>query len=352
MICDIAPNMIDAKASVLDAIKVIDAGKIQIVLVHEDGRLVGTVTDGDVRRGILGGIQLSSLVSEIMNRHPVTVPASATVEEAIALMRTHSIHQLPIVDETGCVVGIRLLDNLLLKRDGEDNWVVLMAGGLGTRLRPLTDDCPKPLLKVGERPIMETILQSFIDQGYRKFFISVNYMAEMIEAYFGDGSRWGAEIVYLRETERMGTAGALSLLPARPEQPFFVMNGDLLTKANFRQMLNFHREHSATATMSVREYSFTVPYGVVQTDDQYLVEIQEKPVHKFFVNAGIYILEPEALDHIQTSAPLDMPALFEMLMKQGRQASVFPLREYWIDIGQHPDLERATVEYGENFTKA
>ncbi len=306
-------------ASIEEAIRVIDAGAMQIALVvNENHHLLGTVTDGDVRGGILKGLPLSAPVQQIMNPDPTTARFDESKEAILALMKRKKLHQIPVIDEKGEVVGVEILDELI-QPQVRDNWVVLMAGGLGSRLRPLTDDCPKPLLKVGSKPIMETILDNFIEYGYRRFFLSVNYKAEMIQDYFGDGSKWGVEIRYLHEKERMGTAGALGLLPEKPLQPILVMNGDLLTKVNFQHLLNFHQEHQAKATMCVREYEYQVPYGVVKIDHQRLVGIEEKPVQHYFVSAGIYVLEPEVLELIPSNAFFDMPTLFQNFWRRMRR---------------------------------
>ena len=201
------------------------------------------------------------------------------------------VRHLPIIDESGCLVGLETFEDLLAPTE-KNNFVVLMAGGLGERLRPLTETCPKPMLKIGDKPILENILTNFIEYGFRRFFISVNHLAEVVKRYFGTGSDWGVEIHYLQEKHRLGTAGALSLLPQNPSEPIFVMNGDLLTKVNFSQLLDFHFEQKANATMCVREYDFQVPYGVVKIDRHTITAIEEKPVQRLFVNAGIYILEP------------------------------------------------------------
>jgi NDP-sugar pyrophosphorylase family protein len=224
-----------------------------------------------------------------------------------------------------------------------------MAGGLGSRLQPLTDDCPKPLLKVGGRPILETIMLGFMEHGFHNFHLSVNYKAEMVEAHFGDGSRWGANIRYLRETTKLGTAGCLSLLPERPERTFFVMNGDLLTRVNFERMLAFHHENRSMATMGIREHEFEVPYGVVEMKNHRLLGLKEKPVQRFFVNAGVYAFEPETLDCIGSGEPLDMPEFFERIMARDLEASVFPIHEYWLDIGRHGDYDRANGDFLRHF---
>ena len=244
----------------------------------------------------------------------------------------------------GRVVEVKLIDDLALAQQS-DHWVVLMAGGLGSRLKPITDDIPKPLIKVGDKPILETVLGGFAKAGFGKFFISVNYKAEMIRDYFGDGSAWGVEIDYLEENERLGTAGALSLLPERPRRPFFVMNGDLLTTVNFDQMLKYHHAHQAFSTVCVREHSITVPFGVIDFDDHRLLGIREKPTQKFFVNAGVYLLDPGVLDHLSANEAVDMPTLIERTIAAGKPSVVFPLREYWIDVGRLDDLQRASDEF-------
>ena len=263
----------------------------------------------------------------------------------LALMRRKGIHHLPLVDEIGLVVGLATSDELTGAAE-RPNWVVLMAGGLGTRLQPLTDECPKPLLAVGGKPILETILESFAEQGFKRIFLSVNYKAEMIRNHFGAGGRWGVQVEYLHEGPRLGTAGALSLLPERPTVPIVVMNGDLLTRPNFDNFLQFHIAQGATATMAVREYDFQVPYGVVQLDGTRIEAIEEKPVQKFFVNAGIYALSPEALDHLPAETFFDMPTLFEHLIVTGKTTAAYPLREYWLDIGRLDEFERAQREWG------
>lgn len=342
-------TLIPPTATVKEALAAIDAGVLQIALVVDPERqLLGTVTDGDIRRGILRGLSLDEPVSAVMNRLPTVARAYESPEHVLALMKLKTFRQIPIVDENGRVVGVQMLDELIQPKQ-QDNWVVLMAGGLGTRLAPLTDACPKPMLRVGGKPLLETIIETFRDQGFRRFFISVNYKAEMIMEHFRDGADWGVTIEYLRERDRLGTAGSLSLLPERPRTPFFVMNADLLTTINFRQMLDFHQERQAIATMGVREYTFQVPYGVVRIDGHRLLGIDEKPQHQFFVNSGIYLLGPEALDEIPAEVPFQMPELFERLIARGDRTLVFPIREYWLDVGRLEDFNRANGEYGDVF---
>lgn len=331
--------------SIRDTVRAIDAAALQIALVADaDGRLLGTVTDGDVRRGILSGVGLDEPVRTIMNPEPYRVREGEDNANILAMMKQHRIHQLPVVDGSGVLVGLETLDDLL-KPVRRDNPVVLMAGGLGTRLAPLTNERPKPMLHVGDRPILETILQNFMDYGFHRFYISVNYKAEMVSEHFGDGSRWGVDIRYLHERERLGTAGALSLLEERPTLPLLVMNGDIMTRVNFEALMDFHLRNQAVATLGVREFSHTVPFGVVRMDGNRLLSLVEKPVEKVFVSAGIYVLQPEVLDLVPPNRYFDMPTLFQELMDQGMPTVGFPIHEYWLDIGRMEDFERAHSDY-------
>ena len=331
--------------TIREAIRAIDESALQIALVVDgEQRLVGTVTDGDVRRGLLRGVNLEARVAEIMNRQPVACPAALGREAALTVMRGSAVKQVPLLDEAGRVVGLELMGDVI-KRTDHDNWVVLMAGGLGQRLLPLTEDCPKPLLPVGGQPILEIILKNFARQGFSRFFLSVNYKAEMVRRHFGDGSRWGVAIDYLEEPERLGTAGALGLLPERPTKPVIVMNGDLLTAINFASMLGFHVEHQASATMAVREHTVEVPFGVIDLADEYLAGLTEKPRYSWFINAGVYIVEPGVVELVERGQALDMPALFEKVLARNDKVAAFPIREYWRDIGRLEDLERASVDF-------
>ncbi|WP_251941182.1 nucleotidyltransferase family protein [Salinibacter ruber] len=335
--------------TIREALQVIDEGGVQIAIVaDEKDHLQGVATDGDIRRGILDGIDLDRPVEGVMNADPITARPQEDRQSLIDCMQARRIHQIPLVDREGRVVGIEVLDDLL-EPEARPNPVMLMAGGLGTRLRPLTEDCPKPLLEVGDKPILETIVEGFIAHGFHQFYLSVNYKAGMIEDYFADGSDWGIDISYVHEEKRLGTAGPLSLLPERPEETMIVMNGDLLTKLNFAHLLDFHRKHGAAATMCVREHETQVPYGVIETDDQYMDGIEEKPTERYFVNAGIYVLEPETLDHVPENEFFDMPDLFERIIEEGKEATVFPVREYWQDVGRKEDFHRVNGEYDEVF---
>ena len=337
--------------SIRAALEIIDSQGLQIALVVDEGRtLLGTVTDGDVRRGILAGRDLADPVALVMNRQPTTASPDDSRERVLHAMKARRIHQVPVVDAAGLVVGIEILDELLI-REPVDNPVVLLAGGKGMRLRPITEHIPKPLLEVGGRPILERIVGDLRDAGFRRFFLSVGYRADMIEDRFGDGSTFGVSITYLYEEEPLGTAGALGLFPEPPTLPFLVMNGDLLTAVDPRLLLDYHRGLGAEATMCVRGFDYTVPYGVVARDGHRFVSIDEKPVQNFFVNAGIYALSPSVLDLVERGGRLDMPELFERLAEGGREAAVYPLREYWLDIGRPAELDQARAEVQEMFER-
>ncbi len=334
---------------IMEAIRIIDVSALQIALVvDENRRLLGVVTDGDIRRAILNGVPLANPVHLIMCRNCTSANHQASHEEIISLMKKTDLKQMPIVDENGIIVDLKIIIDLIYKQK-KDNWVVIMAGGLGARLRPLTNERPKPLLEVGGKPILETILENFVSFGFRSFFISVNYKAKMIEDFCGVGCKWGIEIQYLREKKKMGTAGAIRLLPAKPEKPLIIINADVLTNVNIHQLIDFHNEHKAAATMCVQDYHFKVPYGVIKINQHRIKGLDEKPTQRFFVNAGIYVLEPTVLDLIPTKESFDMTDLFIRLIDQGFETVAFPIREYWMDIGRTEDYKKANGEYSENF---
>jgi dTDP-glucose pyrophosphorylase len=336
-------------ASIREALEIIDKGAMKIALVAEENeKLLGTITDGDIRRAILDGRCLDDMIEGIYYRTPTTCGINDSKEKILQIAVAHKLYQIPIVDSGGCIVGIAEVDELLQPAH-RPNKVVIMAGGLGKRLSPLTDSTPKPMLHVGNKPILETIIESFSKYGYTDIILSVSYKSHLIEEYFGDGKVFGVSIEYIHESNRMGTAGALSLVRERLYEPFFVMNGDLLTNINFTHLHDFHVSHDAMATMAVREYDYQVPYGVVGVHDGHILKIEEKPVHKFFVNAGIYMLSPQVLTYVPQDEFFDMPTLFEKLIEENKTAVSFPIREYWLDIGRISDYEKANHEYNEVF---
>ncbi|MEN4053844.1 MULTISPECIES: nucleotidyltransferase family protein [Sulfurimonas] len=336
-------------SSIKEALEVIDKGAMRIAIVlDEDEKVVGTLTDGDIRRGLLNGLTLDSSIEGLYFKEPTLANINDSKELIVQKAIRKQIYQIPIVDDEGRLVKIEELSNLL-KTNAKSNRVILMAGGLGTRLHPLTQDVPKPLLKVGNKPILETIIENFAKYGFVNITISVNYKAEMIKEYFGDGASLGVNIEYIEESKRLGTAGALSLMQERPQEPFFVMNADLLTNVNFEHLLDFHMMEHSVATMCVREYDYQVPYGVIETDGSKIISIKEKPVHKFFVNAGIYVLSPQVFEYIPKNEFYDMPTLFNDIIQDKLKSISFPIHEYWLDIGRMSDFEQAQNEYGEIF---
>lgn len=342
--------IVSPSSTLRETIARIDASALQIALVvGESERLIGVLTDGDVRRAILSGISLDGPVADAMNRKFTTADPNDDRAGILALMKQREIAQVPVVDQAGRVVGLETLTDLL-HTPTRPNIAVIMAGGLGSRLGDLTRECPKPMLRIGGRPILETILLNLAEYGISRVFLAVNYRADVIEDYFGDGTVVGMQIEYLRERERLGTAGALSLLPSRPAETLIVMNGDVLTKVNVNQLLGFHERVRPMATMCVREHDFQVPFGVVSLAGHEIVEIQEKPIRRDFVNAGLYAIEPSALDYVPAGEFFDMPSLFSALIEARHPTAAFPIREYWLDIGQYADFERANGDFANEFS--
>lgn len=338
--------LVGAHVPLEEAIATLDRGALRIaIVVDEERRLLGTLTDGDVRRALLRHLPLDIPVNQVMCVSPQVAQRDWSRERVLAVMESTQLLQLPVVDEKGRVVGLETLHGLLEKRL-LNNPVFLMAGGFGTRLHPLTHDCPKPLLKVGDKPILELILESFINAGFHRFFISTHYLPEMVRDYFGDGRRWGVSIRYTHEETPLGTGGALGLLPHEEiDAPLIMMNGDLLTTLNYRDLLEFHLRQGGVATMCVRNFDYQVPYGVIQSEGCFVRSMVEKPVESFFVNAGIYVLSPELVRSVSPGTHIDMPTLLEQQIAIDRVVTMFPLHEYWLDIGRMEDFQRAQTEF-------
>lgn len=335
---------VEPSSSIRDALAVIDSESLRVALVVNDEReLLGVVTDGDIRRGILSGINVDDLVSKVMNQDPVVAGLDSTKEELVNLMNRLDLLAIPIVD-SGKIVGLQTLHDTLTKKK-KDNPIFIMAGGFGKRLRPLTDNCPKPMLNVGDRPILHLLIDHFVNHGFYKFYISTHYLPQVITEYFGDGSQFGVEIHYVHEDLPLGTGGALGLLPdGLPSLPLIMINGDILTKVDFDKLLQFHDEHNAVATMCVREYEYQVPFGVIESDGIYINSMVEKPAHRFFVNAGVYVVTPEIYQGIKCNEKIDMPTLLESYISRGEKVLQFPIHEYWLDIGRMDDFKRAQLD--------
>lgn len=342
-----------ADSTIQEAFEIINNGTVQIaIVVDKDDKLIGTVTDGDLRRAILSNKRLSDKIHDVYSAEPVVASTKNTKEEIVNICTSKKVHQIPIIDSFGRVISIDILDNLI-KPESYDNKVVLMVGGLGKRLRPLTDSTPKPMLPVGGKPILQTIVERFASYGFTNIIMCIGYKSNVIQDFFGDGSKFGVNIEYVLEEKRMGTAGALSLLRGaqRPNSSFFVMNGDVLTSINFEYLMSFHLRNNSNATMCIREYDFQVPYGVVNTDNENIVSIDEKPVHNFFVNAGVYMLEPNCIDLIPEHKFYDMPSLFEEMLNLKRKVVSFPIQEYWLDIGHIDEYDKANRDINTVFVQ-
>jgi dTDP-glucose pyrophosphorylase len=330
---------------VLEALRIIDRGAAQIGLVVDaQQRLLGTLTDGDIRRGLLHGATLAEPVEQLMNRHFRFVRTADDQAAVLEMMRREVLRQVPVLDAQGLVVRLLLLQELLSPSQ-LPNAAVIMAGGKGTRLRPHTENCPKPMLLVDGKPMLEILLEQCIASGFRQFYLSVNYLKEQIIDHFQDGRRWGVAVDYLVEDEPLGTAGSLQLLPGSMQEPFLVLNGDVLTRLNPSQLLNFHGEHEAAATLCVREHVMTVPFGVVQTKGVELAGFEEKPSYRQLVNAGVYVIDPLLLALLPPHQATDMPTLLQSAQQAGHRVAVCPIHEYWIDVGRPETMQQANQEW-------
>ena len=333
--------ILPAHATVQQAISNLDQVAIKIVLVvNEAGELEGTISDGDIRRGLLKGLDLNSPITNVIHRNALVVPPEMGREMVMQLMVANKIQQIPAVDEHRRVVGLHLWDEIATP-PVRPNLMVIMAGGMGTRLRPHTENCPKPLLPVAGKPMLEHIIEHAKLEGFSHFVLAIHYLGHMIEEHFGNGERLGVQIDYLREQSPLGTAGALGLLNPRPDAAFVVTNGDVITDIHYGELLDFHLRHNAAATMAVRVHEWQHPFGVVQTEGIEIVGFDEKPVARTHINAGVYALEPDALNALAADTRCDMPALFERLQEQSKRTVAYPMHEPWLDVGRPDDLERA-----------
>ena len=333
--------ILPCNSTIHDAITNLDKVAIKIVLVvNEEGRLDGTISDGDIRRGLLRGLDLQSPIDSIVFRNPLVVSTEIGRETVRQLMVLNKIQQIPVVDKQDNVVGLHLWDEITTV-PLRANLMVIMAGGMGTRLLPHTENCPKPMLQVSGKPMLEHIIERAKGEGFSQFVLAIHYLGHLIEDYFGNGERLKVKIDYLREQSPLGTAGALRLLNPRPDLPFVVTNGDVLTDIHYGEILDFHNHHNAIATMAVRVHEWQHPYGVVQTKGIDIIGFKEKPVHRSHINAGVYALNPEALNYLDIDARCDMPTLFERLQANAKRTAAYPIHEPWLDVGRADDLVTA-----------
>lgn len=336
-------NVVLSKESTIrDAMRVIDQAALRIGLVcDERNKLLGTITDGDIRRGLLADCDMNDSVERIMNQNPLISKDADTHEQRLKLMDQHDLLAIPIIDDNYHVVGLETLHQAMQPKK-HDNPVFIMAGGFGTRLQPLTDHCPKPMLRVGDKPMLEHLINQFIKQGFHRFYISTHYMPELIHKHFGDGSQFGISVEYVYEDSPLGTGGALGLLPKNlPNLPLVMMNGDVLTKLNYAQLLHHHETQGFDATMCVREDEHRVPFGVIETEEQLIVNMVEKPTYRYKINTGIYVLNPEIITKVQVNQRIDMPTLLEQGRQAGKRIGTYTSYDYWLDIGQMKDYQKA-----------
>lgn len=329
-------------ANIRDAMRTLDKSSLRICLVADEfNKLLGTVTDGDIRRALLCEANMHDPVSQLMKVQPLTVGINASREQRLQLMQKYKITAVPIVNELQQVVGLQTLHQAM-EPEYKENPVFIMAGGFGTRLQPLTDHCPKPMLRVGDKPMLEHLITQFVSHGFHKFYISTHYLPEVIRNHFGDGERWNVEIEYVYEDTPLGTGGALGLLPRNmPDLPLIMMNGDVLTKLNYTQLLSHHEEKKFDATMCVREDEHRVPFGVIETENQLITGVVEKPTYRYKINTGIYVLNPEIVTSVKPGQRIDMPTLLENHRNNKKRIGTYTSYDYWLDIGQMKDYQKA-----------
>lgn len=333
--------ILPANATIGQAIRNLDEVAIKIVLVaNETGVLEGTISDGDIRRGLLKGLDLNSPIASIIHCNALVVPPELGRDMVMQLMVANKIQQIPVVDELHHVVGLHLWDEITTPPT-RPNLMVIMAGGMGTRLHPHTQTCPKPLLSVAGKPMLEHIIERAKLEGFSHFALAIHYLGQMIEDYFGNGERLGVRIDYLREQSPLGTAGALGLLNPQPDAAFVVTNGDVITDIRYGELLDFHIRHAAAATMAVRVHEWQHPFGVVQMQGVEIIGFEEKPVTRSHINAGVYALGSDALGLLITNDHCDMPTLFERLQAKGKRTVAYPMHEPWLDVGRPVDLQSA-----------
>ena len=354
---DIKSLFIQPKGKLRQAIDILEKSSIGIVLVvDQENILLGTITDGDIRRALIKGVGLDENVSEVMKKKFISITDNNYLDnidslliKAEGLMVKNYITQIPVIDNDGKILKIISKQDIDKSLSGELPRVVIMAGGLGSRLLPLTESVPKPMLKLGTKPMLELVLSHCIRAGLKEFYFAVNYLKDQIIEYFGDGSDWGVSINYLEEKKPLGTAGALQLFPIKDEKLILVLNGDVITNLNISNLINFHMIHDSHATVCVREYLESLPYGVVNVDGELVESIQEKPTFSHYVNAGIYLINPAILNFIKKDNCLDMPDLLNIVIKSDMKVTACPIHEYWLDVGEHDTLKKAKNDWEANY---
>ena len=337
-------SLLSKNSSIEEAIINLSEFGLKIILVVDNNnKLEGTISDGDIRSGLLRGLILKSPIDSIINKNSITVPFEIKREVVLQLMVINKVQQIPKVDKNQIVRGLFIWDEITTP-SLKNNIFVIMAGGKGTRLLPHTENCPKPLVEISGKPMLLHIIERAKKEGFFHFYIAINYLGEMIEEYFKDGSDFGVDIKYLKETIQLGTAGSLSLLPPNLNDQIIVTNGDVITDIKYSDILNFHKKHEAIATMAVRGHEWQHPFGVVNTNGVDITGFEEKPIYKSNINAGVYVLSPNAIKKLNYNEHRDMPELFTELSKNSELTVAYPMHEPWLDVGKPDDLEQATKE--------
>ena len=340
-------TVLKPESTISDAIEKLNISKYGIILVTsitDNKRLIGTITDGDIRRALIKHISLNCPIKDIMFTKPHTAFYKTSDKDLITILAKNSIMQMPLIDENNKLVGIKTLKNLLLTKK-YDNPIFIMAGGFGKRLMPLTEKTPKPMLEIDGKPLLEKTIEKFIKSGFHNFFISTFYKSNIIKEYFQNGEKWNASIKYIEELKPLGTAGALSLLPYKKfKSPIIMINGDLITKLDINNLLYYHNQEKNIITIGAKKYDIQVPYGVIETEGNQVTSIIEKPIHAFFINAGIYVINPQIINTLNATKSIDMPDWINQLIDEKTNINIFPIHEYWLDIGERSQYEKAKLE--------
>jgi len=334
-------TLLNENSSISSAIKCLNNSGLQIILVvNKKNKLIGTITDGDIRRKILSGFSLKSSIKNIIKKNCLTVTLSTSDYMMNKLMQINKVYQLPIINKNKKIIGLKIWHNDTSSSQYE-NKIVIMAGGKGKRMLPFTKNRPKPLLLLGNKPILEHILVKAKSEGFKNFIISTNYLGHMIRNFFGNGDHWGVSIKYLKENYILGTAGPLALLKPKPKLPFIVCNGDVISDIRFKDLIDFHRKNNALVTMAVKPHELRNPYGVVEINGNKIINLKEKPISKSYVNAGVYAFNPSALKYFKKKAEnIDMVTLIKNLIKKSNKVLAFPAYESWFDIGMPKDFKK------------
>lgn len=332
-------------SSIKEALEVIGFERVRLgIVVSSDDKFLGIISDSNIRKALVSGFSINDSIKEIYTKNPITISPKTSRKKLLELSSKTDIYDFPVLDGNGRLLAIKSIASVLNEK--HKNKIILMAGGLGTRLAPLTNYTPKPMLKVGKKPILETIINRFSNQGFEDFILCVNYKRKIIEDYFKDGAKFNVNISYVREKKKLGTAGALSLLNQDFKESFIVMNADILTDLDFTDLLNTHKKSGALMTVCLREFSQQIPYGVIETEKGFVKDIKEKPEQKFLISAGIYVVENEVLSFLNKNEYLDMPSLIEKLVElNDRNVFSYIISDYWIDIGRLSEYKKANEEF-------